>query len=777
MATPEQNKNLHQAFLDKRLSLEETEQYLAGLKSGEFELPPDILAGGNVLKAFREGQMTSEEKIQFRAEVESGDIILPPGETLEPEEKGFFGSLIEMITGSGRTTEETQSLESFRTLPEKTQFTWEAFKASLATLTTAPEETAQILKATFPDIGVRQDDKGNFIFKSAIDGNEYAIKPGLEFADIATALPSLAVFLTAAAATNGAAIPLMLSAAGVETGVQAQQAAAGGEFGVTEIAFAAGGEGAGVALSKLASASIKAIKGTLSKEIGEEISTDLAELVRKAAKGDKKAIKQLAEEGAADLKVLAAMERLGLDLTAGQTATSQQFKQIFAAVESTTGSVTGQAKRDVGEQLSQKAVDIIDELGGIPDPALMGVNLKRGMKDIGSKLNDGSDKFFDEVNKTIPAKTPAPAKNLIEMLEKRADELGGKGNLDALETKLLKQLSPKEGVEPTYALLDDIRKKLTAARVKSKGEFKDLSSAEIRRLEKALLEDQRVVAKSAGVLKQFDDARNLVRMRKALEKDIEKIFGKEIESSIVGDLTQGIKNINSGKFAKLINNIPEDLRQEVVASSLNTAFGKNAINGGLNPNIYAKWFSSLMKNKQARNAVFSNLPQGSQKRLFDLFRVSDAIRKSSREFLTTGKLGEITGRIEGGGRLLDKIWTIAKRGVIGGGIEIVSAGVGASTGGYALAGFIGSAITKGRAKQSIIVAADQLMASREFLNLVRNPSQRTAGIAARSKAFKRFFKEAGKPAELSNGARWLLSAYQVAKPQITTGVAPKRREE
>ena len=785
MPTPEQIKNIHQAFLSGKMTPEEALQWQDDIDVGIIKLPSDIitevrlptikvdqdkLASGDpivlpqsVIDARDRGEFSPSEEKQFQEDLATGRIKLP--------EPGFFANLWEMISGVERTTPEVDAMETFRVMPEKTQLSLDAFMASLGTLTAGPNEVVQIMKSRFPEIEVRQDEKGNYIFKSAIDGKEYAFKPGLKFADVATAFPAIAAFISTAIVTGGGMLPLILSAMGVETGIQTSQKAAGGKFDFADVALAGITEALGVSGSKITKAVGGAIKKKFGKEVIEEVvEVDLHKLMREASKGKPKAISQLAEKASVDPKIAEAAEILGIDLTSGQTTTSQAYRQIHGAVESMTGSQTAIASAKAKEQLAKKAVDIIEEAGGLKSMNQMNVNLRSEFNNLRFKFNDLSDKIYKEIATVIEPKTPAPAENLISFLKKQADDLGGIDKLDVSLQKLLKNLSPKKGKPPTYAYLESKRKELTRARVKimEKSEFSNVDKRMLLKLENELMKDQKSLIKFTGKLDQFEKAQGYVAIRKAMEKDMEALFGKDLGGSIVGKLSKSMKGLSQNdaeQFIKLIKKIPEDIRKEVVATGLQSAFARNTMGGSLNVSSYTKWYEGMIKNKQARNALFVNLPTGMPRSLKNVYRVSKGIDNISKNFIATGKLTEARIAIEGADTLMNKIWDMAAK--LGIAIPFVKAmkSVGAPSGvGIGLS--VASALQRKTTKSSVVWAVDDLLSSNEFINLVRHQTPEAAARLAKTGAWKTFFKALGKPRELSTPERWMLSAFQIARSKM-----------
>jgi hypothetical protein len=165
-------------------------------------------------------------------------------------EMGFFGSIVESVTGRARATPETQRLPEWTAMPELNQMSMASFKSALGTLLTNPQETVQILQSNFPGMQVRQDARGNFILRSSVDQKEYAIPPGFSAGDIPRALGGLFAFTPAGRA---ATIPGAVVAAGVtQAGIEATQAATGGQISPAEIGMAAATGPAGQIIQRAA---------------------------------------------------------------------------------------------------------------------------------------------------------------------------------------------------------------------------------------------------------------------------------------------------------------------------------------------------------------------------------------------------------------------------------------------------------------------------------------------------------------------------------------------
>ncbi len=260
----------------------------------------------------------------------------------------------------------------------------------------------------------------------------------------------------------------------------------------------------------------------------------------------------------------------------------------------------------------------------------------------------------------------------------------------------------------------------------------------------------------------FKAAKQAVAIRKGVEDDLISLFGKNLDNSIVGNLNNGVRVLATGdtsKFIKLIQTIPENMRQETVASGLAAAFGKTAKQGSLNFNSYAKWYEGLLKNKQAYAAVMSNLPPAARKQLSDLYRVSKSIGMATKERITTGRIQAVAEELKGGEGLLSRVYDAAKRNAISMGAGTVAGGMLGPGVGAAIA----SALSRG-AKPSAMKAADALIASPEFQQAVKQAAtgegKQAATRLAYSKPFTKFVRSIGNPKEMTNRERWIMQALE-----------------
>jgi hypothetical protein len=490
-----------------------------------------------------------------------------------------------------------------------------------------------------------------------------------------------------------------------------------------------------------------------------------------------RAMRVLASETAPDTKTLEAAKRLGIDqyLQPDHITTNQVYRELAQAVKSVPGSQARAAELDGFRVIGDRADKLVADIGGTKDLSTLSATVQKRLQSQVDELAAETDGLFQNViNKAIPIRAEVNPQSVLSYLINRGEDLGGLQNLSAMEKEVFRRLSPQmrkvDGVDvevfPTYAQLDQVRKDIGSA-YKQAGPFKDSDRGALDQLYGPLAQDQKAVAQSFGVGEAFEAANKAVQVRKSIEKDMTSLFGKQLHLSMVDNITGAIRALPKGDEKKLINllkSVPQDMRQEVVASGLNTAFGRAALDKKLGFNEYATWYQGLLQNKQAYAAVMSNLPPGASKQLSDLYRVSRGIALSSRERIVTGRIQAAQEALfANADNMIGKIIEAGQKGAIVSGIEAAGRTVGLP--GVGIAAAVASAVAKN--KTSPQKAADDLLSSREFLQAAREVAQgnnqKAAEQVAKSKAFTKFAKEVGLPKKMDDRVQWLLSTMQAGR--------------
>lgn len=524
---------------------------------------------------------------------------------------------------------------------------------------------------------------------------------------------------------------------------------------------------------------------------------DLAKTAKTASDGGwsaKNARQVLAEQASPNPKTVEAAKRLGIEehLQPDHVTTNQSFRELSQAVKSVPGSAAKSQEVQNLEKVAERADKLVEEIGGTNDLSRLDVGLRDRMGAAQAELEHHADSLYKRLRDAVPQSTPAPASGTVAWVAQRAKDLGDAKNLSSLEKMVLAKLSPKQAsgkagkgavTQPTYALLDDVRKEIGSA-TQGKGAFKDADSGLAKKLYNLLSDDQGAVLDGLGHKEMHDLAKAAVRTRKSLEDDMTALYGRHLDGTIVGKLDTAVKNLAKGdvsNFVKLLRATPEDMRQRLVASGLNSAFQRNLRSGQLSFTSYTSWYEGLLRNKQAYTALMSNLPRGARKQLSDLYRVSKGISKAQKEFIATGRINVVRDIIRDADTFAAKIYEVAKKARAGAAAEAVTTSIGLP--GAGVAAGIASALSK--SKTPALKAADELLASQEFADAVKqiavaadkmqkagdsmvtasgvyaNPGVRTSvKRLAASSAVGKFMHAIGKPRDLSTRERWVLATLQ-----------------
>jgi hypothetical protein len=786
-------------------------------------------------QAYQSGAMDGKDRIEFEALVKNGTLKLPEGVQLGQAAPkpgimeriaGIPEAVKEAFTGNERATPETQAAPDWAAMPELNSFSMQSFKSALGTMASGPAETVQVIKANYPGVQVRQDEKGNYFMQSSIDGKEYAIKPGMQVSDIPRALGTAGAFIAGGAGTGGL-LAMGVKSAAVQAGIEGTQAATGGAFDPKEVAIA-GALGAGVpVVLQGAGAALNAGKNAAGRVLNKAVTgmpdmpmagvipqadaaaaalpvaeraavqgmplprlapvapaaptiapaaqvagnpEAVAAATRTAAQGgfgSKKAAQSLAEQVAPDAQTVAAAERLGMlgDLQPGHITTNGAFRQMDQLIKSQTGSPALQAQREGLLKVVEKANGYIEAMGGAVDGDVSTLSAKvlaEGQASI-KQVKTNAGKMFDKVDAAIPATTPIDAATTVGMIRARAANIGGEANLSGAEKQILGKLSG-EGVQPVYGLVNDIRTQLNAAKYgKAQEAFQGIDDKLRDNLINALRTDQGAAAKAAGVGAEFETAQALSRAYKGTQEDMKVMFGKALDKSLAPMLKNSVKALSEGNDAGFIKLI-QATPPELRGEVVAT---------GLQQFFQASARGGEM-NFGAYAQWFEKLTK--QKQAYTALMANlpkGAPQQLADLALVSRGVAMSKGEFIATGKAVNPKALEAAEGLTNkifdlvkerGMAGLMAEAIGTTSGAPGMASALTSAVT--RNKPTIMQSADALISSPEFMRAVTATMvQRGQAIkaVASSSTFTKFYKSAGSPKAMSNREQWIINAMQTEK--------------
>ena len=745
------------------------------------------------------------------------------GGQAEPQQPGFFASVAESITGRARATPETQTLPEWTGMPELNQLSVASLKSALGTLVTNPQETVQILQANFPGLQARQDAKGNFILRSSVDQQEYAIPPGFSVGDIPRALGGLLAFTPAGRATT---IPGAVAAgAGTQAAIEATQAGTGGRFDTADVALAGAGGGAGQVVQRTVQAAIPPVKQAVQRVTGRapapaapvaaapvrapvpdegvtvtpatsgqpvtptapaaataaagaapvatEAFEEVGELVRKASgsgPGSATAKAKLADLAQVNTEARAAADRLGMDLPFDVFSDNPQVRAAVGLTRSLAGGEAEAAWVNTVRTAIGKADDVVQQfdaafIEGRPAPGATSQRILDSLNSTRTQLFNDADVIYKRVDATIPKTAAVQFPRLTQTLDDVLAEVGEKG-LSAQEKKLY-ELATDPDV--TYGRLLREKNLIGQAIAGKDSPYGNMAAGDLKRLYGALAEDQLTNVGQIGgdALRQELRAANLLTAKKkALENRIVGAFGKEIDGSVATLMQSAIKSAAKGdaaQFNKLMKVVPPELRKETVATALASvsSSGRAGQEGAFGFAEFAKTYRGLRANPPVYKQVIEVLGKDADPVLRDLFEISRRITDARAQVLTTGKANQALVEAMKAEGLLGTIMqsTMAQRAVTG--------AAGLVPGGGLVAPDIVQFMSKGNTEA--VKAAGKLFASDEFQKLAIDSatkpevSQAVLRRAAMSKAFGDFATAAKLPQSLDARVQFLQSAIQTER--------------
>jgi len=280
---------IYEAYQAGKMSPEQEKEFEADVNSGSILLPrkaslkvapvSDVVPDG-VIEAYVSGKMSPQQRAEFEGDVKSGAAKLPEGMTLTPpEQPGMVDRIKDVFTGNLRASGETATLPEWTGMPELNQLSAASAKTGLGTMFAPTDEAVKIIQAQFPGVTVRQDEMGNPILKSSVDGKEYAVPPGLAVGDIPRVIGAVGAFTPAGRATSLGG--MAAGGAATQAAIEGTQAATGGDFNKTDVALAGAAGPLANLVAKGVTGAVRGVSNVLAKS-GAPVEQQVAGAVRTA---------------------------------------------------------------------------------------------------------------------------------------------------------------------------------------------------------------------------------------------------------------------------------------------------------------------------------------------------------------------------------------------------------------------------------------------------------------------------------------------------------------
>jgi hypothetical protein len=652
------------------------------------------------------------------------------GQPQEPEKKGLWQQTKDMITGNDRETKATQELPELQNsgLLDGIEMsdTKRAAVTSAIALTPDPSEVARILQAVSPDIGIQQDEKGNWLAANNKTGVRTVInKPGLSALDGYQTAAQGAAYAAAAIGTRGrslgatAAITAGKSAA-TEALIQALQKSQGGDFDLTDVGASAVGGALGEAgakgLSLVGHGARNVLTGRAARAAAESLPADTEDvtsaIIKASRNGSDKNIDKVVEAIAPKKEVIEAADRLGItdDLLASHVSGNQRFVANAQVAASVPGSKLREQELQAVKSVGDQAEKLITDFGGKIDKSEVSDRVITRTHEIIKDMKDQASQLYGQVDAAIPGNTKVDVSSSIAFLQNKAATVGNK-LLTQQEKQTLSILKDK----PTYAGLDLIRRQVGEAERKNTGPFANTDSATLGALKRVLAADQDAAVVNAGLGTELRDAQKLVAQRKQLEASFMKVSGKSLQGAVVPKVGTALKNLGKGDFKafdETMGAIHPEMREEVMMTALNDAFTQGSRDSkSISVPGFVKWYDGLNRNPEAMKRMAQYMPAGAKERMDDIHTVARGIWEADKSNIQTGRLGEATKAFDKKDGFLSRLYGFGSKVAMAEGVATPS-----GLPGFGATSVIASTLVKGRSGEPVMQAADGMLSSAKLRN-------------------------------------------------------------
>lgn len=355
-----------------------------------------------------------------------------------------------------------------------------------------------------------------------------------------------------------------------------------------------------------------------------------------------------------DPEIVASAQRLGVSLNPEHYANSSAFRAVALELKGRATSPLAQAEKKALDDIAQRGNDLVQELGGDLDPAVISTTIKEEMTATIDQLKSSADVAYKSVRDAIDPRTRVDTGAIKSYIDNVVDDLGGnKDQLSTVENQLLKAVKSGKDGTITYQALDRLRRDIGEGFGQGKGPFANDSQRVLREVYDVLSDTQNGVAEAMGVGPIYSQARQLVSTRKAIEDQAIALFGKNLSDELISKVSLAGTRLTKGdvgKFNQLINSVPPARRAELSVSVMTDLLGKGRRGGGPPGLGFVNIWKGLNRNQAAKNALFKNLPDGARKRFDDIGRVLTGIARSNEKPIAnpSGSAGAAISALETG---------------------------------------------------------------------------------------------------------------------------------
>lgn len=428
--------------------------------------------------------------------------------------------------------------------------------------------------------------------------------------------------------------------------------------------------------------------------------------------------KKIVPELMADKEVIAAADRLGVDLNPGHYSTSDIYREYEIGLKMIPGSRLSEREKNAVRTLATRADELITEIGGTTDKGALSESVKARMASSIDSIKAEENVIYDAVESAIPKSQRVIPRNTLEYLRNRADEVGGVKFLSPAEKAVYKALGGTGEERPTFQRLVEARRNVHSPSGMN-NPFANTDKRTRDMLYNAIKSDERGVIGffDKELLADYDRALEIGAKRFALQDEMVSVFGKDLSKSLFTGMKSGVRGLASGDvsaFRKVMDRVPEDMRETVAATALNDVFTAGARTAkDLSMSGFVNAYAGIKRNSNSFAELSKYVPPEAISRLDDMYKVIRGIEEANRKDLnnSSGSARAVIAAMDNPETLLHKVYSTGAKAAAA---ESLSTPVGLP--GAGAVGVIISSVRSGSKKAT--QAADEMLTSPAFKKAV-----------------------------------------------------------
>lgn len=774
-----ESKKLYDAYLNGEMSPQQAFEFRSLVAAGKI-IPPSqpTISGDDAKKlydAFTSGQMNEEQANYYQDSLDLGII-----QKVEPqqEEPGFLSEFGRGLALSGRSIAQGAAGLAGIVLDPITA------GGAMLSGQDVPAPYRERMGQALTDLGVPQPQTGaervlSMATEGAAGGLTGAGLAGAAARGISGAAPTVAGRVTQALAAQ----PVAQAVGGATAGASSQIAQEAGAPPIVQIGAGlaggiVGGGLTGAALREPMAPQMQAqrVEPTMTRAATEVTpSQELAQadtLFARARGGSREAVAQISDMAQINPEARASAERLGLELPVDVFAESRAVKEAIGIIRAQRGTEASAAWADAVERASSRADDVMEQIDATPDLSSISDRVGRSLDEARQGLKAEADRLYSMADEGVDKSAVVQTSNVDGVLLRNIDELGGIESFTPAEKSLYAMVNREAGV--TYAALMREKRQIGAAIERRQGPYADADTALLKQLYGAMAEDQvAAVSAMAG-----EDAANAVKLanatyaqKMALEDQIVKAFGQDLQGSIAGKLRTAITQAGKGdtaNFSRIMQIVPEGLRREATLTAISalSRSSRGVTSGQFGFAEFTKFYGALRNNSVAYKQVRDAIGPEADRVLRDLYEVSKRITQSRELVPQTGLANQANFPKMFADGILTKVIN-SRAG------QSVRTGVGGMAGSAALGPLgagIGAALASMPLGKGRVDALSSLLQSPKFQSMMIEAANKAAvsGPTARRLIASPEYRKWAKVNAIANPESWLfgvISGTANAKPK------------